>query len=93
MASTESEIRTLLESWSGSCSDKDLDRLMSLYSPTLFISTLDPRSDIPDLLRSEPISCDGLMALSSIGQEIRDSHILVTRISRCIHASSEQAEL
>ncbi len=35
MASTQSEVRALLESWSEAIRIKDIDRLMSLYSPNI----------------------------------------------------------
>jgi ketosteroid isomerase-like protein len=79
MASTESEIRTLLESWSEAARTKDIDRLMSLYSPDIVYFDVVP-----------PLQYTGSGAVranflrwfdgfeSSIGQEIRDSHILVS---------------
>jgi hypothetical protein len=35
MASIQSEVRALLESWSEAARIKDIDRLMSLYSPDI----------------------------------------------------------
>src|SRR5919106_1506991 len=35
MAKTQSEVRALLDSWSGAIRIKDIDRLMSLYSPDI----------------------------------------------------------
>jgi hypothetical protein len=62
MASTQSEVRTLLESWSENIRIKDIDRLMSLYSPDIIYFDVVPLSSTPDLLRSGVISCGGLMA-------------------------------
>jgi ketosteroid isomerase-like protein len=77
MASTQSEVRGLLESWSEAARMKDIDRLMSLYSPDIVYFDVVP-----------PLQYTGSAAVrenflrwfegfkSSIGQEIRDSHIL-----------------
>jgi ketosteroid isomerase-like protein len=79
MASTESEIRILLESWSEAARTKDIDRLMSHYSPDIVYFDV-----LPPLQYSESAAVranflrwfDGFEI--SIGQEIRDSHILVS---------------
>jgi hypothetical protein len=42
MASTQSEVRALLESWSEAIRIKDIDRLMSLYSPDIVYFDLVP---------------------------------------------------
>jgi ketosteroid isomerase-like protein len=79
MASPESEIRTLLERWSEAVRAKDIDRLMSLYSPDIVYFDVVP-----------PLQYTGSAAVranflrwfdgfeSSIGQEIGDSQILVS---------------
>jgi ketosteroid isomerase-like protein len=79
MASSESEIRTLLERWSEAARAKDIDRLMSLYSPDIVYFDVVP-----------PLQYAGSAAVranflrwfdgweSSIGQEISDSQILVS---------------
>jgi ketosteroid isomerase-like protein len=79
MASTESEIRTLLESWSEAARAKDIDRLMSLYSPDIVYFDVVP-----------PLQYTGSAAVranflrwfggfeSSIGQEMRDPQIFVS---------------
>jgi ketosteroid isomerase-like protein len=79
MASTQSEVRALLESWSEAAGMKDIDRLMSLYSPDIVYFDVVP-----------PLQYTGSAAVrenflrwfesfkSSIGQEIRDSHILTS---------------
>jgi len=78
MASTEPEIRALLESWSDAARTKDIDRLMSLYSPEIVYFDVVP-----------PLHYTGSAAVranflrwfdgfeGSIGQEIGDSRILV----------------
>jgi ketosteroid isomerase-like protein len=77
MASTESEVRALLDSRSEAIRLKDIDRLMSLYSPDIVYFDLVP-----------PLRYAGSAALrsrflqwfdrwkSSIGQEIREVNIL-----------------
>jgi ketosteroid isomerase-like protein len=79
MASTEPEIHALLERWSEAARAKDIDRLMSLYSPDIVYFDVVP-----------PLKYTGSAAVranflrwfdgfeSSIGQEIRDSNILVS---------------
>jgi ketosteroid isomerase-like protein len=42
MASTQSEVRALLESWSEAARTKDIDRLMSLYSPDIIYFDVVP---------------------------------------------------
>ena len=79
MASTKSEVRTLLENWSEAARTKDIDRLTSLYSPDIVYFDVVPPLQFTgstavrgNLLRW----FDGFQ--SSIGQEIRDSHILAS---------------
>lgn len=79
MASTKSEVRTLLENWSEAARTKDIDRLTSLYSPDIVYFDVVP-----------PLQFTGSTAVrgnflrwfdgfqGSIGQEIRDSHILAS---------------
>jgi ketosteroid isomerase-like protein len=79
IASTQSEVHTLLENWSEAARAKDIDRLMSLYSPDIVYFDVVP-----------PLRYTGSAAVqanflrwfdafeSSIGQEIRDSHILAS---------------
>jgi ketosteroid isomerase-like protein len=79
MASTESEIRTLLESWSAAARAKDIDRLMSLYSPDIVYFDVVPPLQFTgsDTVRANFLRWFGGFE-SSIGQEIRDPHILVS---------------
>jgi ketosteroid isomerase-like protein len=79
MASTESEIRTLLESWSQAARAKDIDRLMSLYSPDIVYFDVVPPLQYAgsDAVRANFLRWFGGFE-SSIGQEIGDSHILVS---------------
>jgi ketosteroid isomerase-like protein len=79
MASIHSEVRGLLESWSESIRNKDIDRLMSLYSPDVVYFDLVP-----------PLRYTGSAAVrsnflrwfdswkSSIGVEIRDLNVLLS---------------
>ena len=76
MASIQSEVRALLESWSEAARIKDIDRLMSLYSPDIVYFDVVP-----------PLRYVGAAALrgdflrwfdgweSSIGVEIRDLNV------------------
>jgi uncharacterized protein (TIGR02246 family) len=79
MASTESEIRTLLESWSAAAGAKDIDRLMSLYSPDIVYFDVVPPLQYAgsDAVRANFLRWFGGFE-SSIGQEIRDPHISVS---------------
>jgi hypothetical protein len=61
MATTQSEVRALLDSWSEAIRTKDIDRLMALYAPDIVYFDVVPLSTTPDLLHSGGISCAGLM--------------------------------
>jgi ketosteroid isomerase-like protein len=79
LASTESEVRTLLESWSEAAGAKDIDRLMSLYSPDIVYFDVVPPLQFTgsDAVRANFLRWfDGFE--SAIGQEIGDSQILVS---------------
>jgi len=79
MASTHSEVRALLDSWSAAIRAKDIDRLMSLYSPDSVYFDLVP-----------PLQITGSAAIrrnfsrwfeswsSAIGVEIRDLNVFVS---------------
>src|SRR5215217_6409861 len=79
MASTQSEVRVLLDSWSGAIRTKDIERLMALYAPDIVYFDVVP-----------PLHYTGSAAVrrnflrwfetytGSIGQEIRDLHILAS---------------
>jgi ketosteroid isomerase-like protein len=79
MASTQSEVRALLASWSEAARIKDIDRLMSLYSPDIVYFDVVP-----------PLHFTGSAAVrgnflrwfdgwkSSIGIEIRDMNIFAS---------------
>jgi ketosteroid isomerase-like protein len=78
-ASTQSEVRTLLQSWSDAARAKDIDRLMSLYSPDIVYFDVVPplRYTGSAAVRANFLRWfDGFE--SSIGQEIRDSQILAS---------------
>ena len=77
MASTESEVRALLDRWSEAARTKDIERLMALYAPDIVYFDVVP-----------PLQYTGSAAVrrnflrwfdnweSAIGQEIRDVHIV-----------------
>jgi ketosteroid isomerase-like protein len=79
MASTQSEVRALLDSRVEACRAKDIDRLMSLYSPDITYFDVVP-----------PLQYTGSAAIrrnflrwfdawkSSIGVEVRDLKILAS---------------
>ena len=79
MDSTQSEVRVLLDSWSGAIRTKDIERLMALYAPDIVYFDVVP-----------PLHYTGSAAVrrnflrwfetytGSIGQEIRDLHILAS---------------
>jgi uncharacterized protein (TIGR02246 family) len=79
MASTQSEIRTLLDTWSAAARVKDIDRLMSLYSPDIVYFDVVP-----------PLQFRGSAAVrqnflrwfdawtSAISTEIRDLNVLAS---------------
>jgi ketosteroid isomerase-like protein len=78
-ASPESEIRTLLERWSEAAGAKDIDRLMSLYSPDIVYFDVVPPLQYAG---SAEVRANFLRWFdgweSSIGQEIGASQILVS---------------
>jgi len=79
MASTQSEVRALLESWSEAIRIKDIDRLMSLYSPDIVYFDLVPPLQYTGsaAVRGNFLRMfDGFKSL--IGQEIRGLHILAS---------------
>ena len=79
IASTQSEVRALLDRWSDACRTKDIDRLMSLYTPDITYFDVVP-----------PLQYTGSDAVrrnflrwfdsweSAIGVEIRDLNIVVS---------------
>ena len=77
MASTESELRALLDSQSAAMRTKDIDRLMSLYSPdVVYFDTVPPLRYVgAAALRGRFLQWfEGWTG--SIGMEIRDLNIL-----------------
>jgi ketosteroid isomerase-like protein len=79
MASAESEVRTLLENWSEAAQMKDIDRLMSLYSPDIIYFDVVPPLQFTGSaeVRGNFLRWfDGFE--SSIGAEIRDAHVLMS---------------
>ena len=79
MASIQSEVRALLESWSEAARIKDIDRLMSLYSPDIVYFDV-----VPGLQYTGSAAVRGNFLRmfdafkSSIGQEIRGLNILAS---------------
>ena len=79
MASTQSKVRALLESWSEAIRIKDIDQLMSLYSPDIIYFDL-----VPGLQYSGSAAVRGNFLRmfdgfkGSIGQEIRGLSILAS---------------
>ncbi|MFD0472439.1 YybH family protein [Nonomuraea thailandensis] len=59
MTSSESEIRALLERRVEACQDKDVDRLMSLYSPDVVYYDVVPLCGSRGPRRSAVTSCGG----------------------------------
>jgi ketosteroid isomerase-like protein len=79
MASTQSEVSALLESWSEAIRIKDIDRLMSLYSPDIVYFDLVPGLQYTGsaAVRGNFLRMfDGFKG--SIGQEIRGLSILAS---------------
>jgi ketosteroid isomerase-like protein len=76
MASTESEVKALLDSRSEAVWTKDLDRLMSFYSPDIVYFDIVPGLQYVGSGELRPRFThwfDGFEG--SIGQEIRDLHV------------------
>jgi uncharacterized protein (TIGR02246 family) len=79
MASTQSEVRALLDNWSEAARAKNIDRLMSLYSPDIVYFDVVPPLQITgfDAVRGNFLRWfDGWQG--PIGQEIRDVRILAS---------------
>ena len=96
MASTQSEVRALLDSWSEAIRIKDIDQLMPLYAPDIVYFDVVP-----------PLQYTGSAAVrrnflrwfdawkSSIGVEIRDLHILASgeiAVAHMLHRTSGTLE-
>ena len=79
MAPNQSEVRALLDSWSEAIRIKDVDRLMSLYSPDITYFDLVPPLRITgsDAVRRNFLRWFDSWQ-SAIGVEIRDLNILVS---------------
>ena len=92
MASTQSEVQTLLDSWSEACRTKDIDRLMSLYSADIIYFDVVP-----------PLQYSGSAAVrdnfqrwfdsweGAIGVEVRDLIILASgdiAVAHLLHRTS-----
>jgi ketosteroid isomerase-like protein len=76
MAATESEVRALLDSRSEAVWVKDIDRLMSFYSPDIVYFDIPPGLQYTGSTALRGRFQEWFDAYkSSIGQEIRDLHI------------------
>jgi uncharacterized protein (TIGR02246 family) len=79
VASTEAEVRALLERWSEACRRKDIDRLMALYAPDcVYFDVVPPlRFTGADAIRQNFLRWFASWE-SGIGQEIHDLTILAS---------------
>ena len=79
MDSTQSEVKALLDGWSEATRKKDIDQLMSLYSPDITYFDVVPPLQFT---RSEVVRRNFLRWFdsweSAIGVEIRDRNIVVS---------------
>jgi hypothetical protein len=71
MAADDTEARALLDSRVDACKAKDIDRLMSLYSPTSFTTMSCHRSSTRDPPMSAETSCCRMDAFLSVISEDR----------------------
>jgi ketosteroid isomerase-like protein len=79
MASTESEVRALLDRRSEAVWTKDIDRLMSFYSPDIVYFDIVPGLQYTGSAALRPRFLEWFGGFKgSIGQEIRDLHILAS---------------
>jgi ketosteroid isomerase-like protein len=79
MASTQSEVRALLESRSEAAWTKDIDRLMSFYSPDVVYFDVVPGLRYAGSAALRPRFLEWFDAFEgSIGQEIRDLRTLAS---------------
>ncbi len=75
MASTQSEIRALLDSRSEAVRIKDIDRLMSFYSPDIVYFDLVPGLQYTGSAALRPRFLEWFEGFKSFDQEIRDLNI------------------
>jgi ketosteroid isomerase-like protein len=76
MASTQSEVRALLDSRSEAVRIKDIDRLMSFYSPDIVYFDIVPGLQYTGSAALRPRFLDWFDGFKgSIGQEIRDLNV------------------
>jgi ketosteroid isomerase-like protein len=78
MASTESQIRALLDSRSEAVRIKDIDRLMSSYSPDIVCFDVVPGLQYTGSAALRPRFLEWFDGFKSFDQEIRDLHILAS---------------
>ena len=75
MAATQSEIRALLDSRSEAVRTKDIDRLMSFYSPDIVYFDLVPGLQYTGSAALRPRFLEWFEGFKSFDQEIRDLNI------------------
>jgi ketosteroid isomerase-like protein len=78
MASTQSEIRALLDSRSEAVRIKDIDRLMSFYSPDIVYFDVVPGLQYTGSAALRPRFLEWFDGFKSFNQEIRDLNILAS---------------
>jgi ketosteroid isomerase-like protein len=78
MASTQSEIRALLDSRSEAVRTKDIDRLMSFYSPDIVYFDVVPGLQYTGSAALRARFSEWFDGFKSFGQEIRDLNILAS---------------
>jgi ketosteroid isomerase-like protein len=78
MDSTQSEVRALLDSWSGAARIKDIDRLMSLYSPDITYFDAVPPLQITGSAAVRRNFLRWFDGWKSIGLEIRDLNVIAS---------------
>jgi len=86
MAAIESEVKALLDRWSGAIRQKDIDRLMPLYSPDIVYFDLVPplRYTGPAAIRRNFLRWFDSWK-SPIGVEIRDLSIVASEGTAAAH--------
>src|SRR5688572_5277857 len=88
MSSAQSDVRALLDSWSEAIRAKDIDRLMSLYTPGVAYFDLVPPLQYVGAaaLRARFLDWFGRWK-SEIGQEVRDLKIVASGDLAAAHLS------
>ena len=90
MASTEAEVRAVLDGRSEAVRIKDMDRLMTFYSLDIVYFDVVPGLQYTGSAALRPRFLEWFDGFKSFDQEIRDLHILASGISRSHTCWSEQ---